>query len=261
MEQSFNNFSQANKLKLKLKSSKDKILKEAKFNIDHLMRIKKWVPAIPDLTRDRLTKIFIMGPSRSGKSYAEHILRESAHVKTLSEAIRNTELLKNNYFEKDLGKRLFQNLFSQSETKLCHQQFKVVTSTNPGSIFYSDYLMDMLPNTYFIIVERDPRDVSSEIFTTEYLSGNLYSHDPNDIARYLGVYSEICETVSLKISDRFLTVNFEELIKAPAEFIDRVSKLVGTKFEVNHSKRNIDSLRSESKFRNYYADINNKYIS
>ena len=116
--------------------------------------------------------------------------------------------------------------------------------------------MDMLPNTYFIIVKRDPRDVSSEIFTKEYLRGNLYSHDPNDISKYLGVYNEICETVSLKTPNRFLTVNFEEIIKAPADFVDRVSNLVETKFEVKHLKRNIDSFKPESAFRNYYADMN-----
>ena len=254
MDQSFNNFCKANKLKLE--DSKDKVMVEGKQNIDHLVRIKKWVPNIPDLTRDRLKKIFIMGPSRSGKSYAEHVLRGSSNVKALYEGIRNIEILKNNYYEKDLCERLFQNLFSQSEAQLFHQQYKVVTSTNPESIFYSDYLMDMLPNTYFIIVKRDPRDVSSEIFTKEYLRGNLYSHDPNDISKYLGVYNEICETVSLKIPNRFLTVNFEEIIKAPADFVDRVSNLVETKFEVKHLKRNIDSFKPESAFRNYYADMN-----
>ena len=259
MEQSFNNFCKANKLKLE--DIKDKVMVEGKQNIDHLVRIKKWVPNIPDLTRDRLKKIFIMGPSRSGKSYAEHVLRGSSNVKALYEGIRNTEILKNNYYEKDLCERLFQNLFSQSEAQLFHQQYKVVTSTNPESIFYSDYLMDMLPNTYFIIVKRDPRDISSEIFTNEYLRGNLYSHDPNDISKYLGVYNEICETVSLKIPNRFLTVNFEEIIKAPADFVDRVSNLVETKFEVKHLKRNIDSFKPESTFRNYYADMNKKYKS
>jgi tetratricopeptide (TPR) repeat protein len=254
MDQSFNNFCKANKLKLE--DSKDKVMVERKQNIDHLVRIKKWVPNIPDLTRDRLKKIFIMGPSRSGKSYAEHVLRGSSNVKALYESIRNTEILKNNYYEKDLCERLFQNLFSQSEAQLFHQQYKVVTSTSPESIFYSDYLMDMLPNTYFIIVKRDPRDVSSEIFTKEYLRENLYSHDPNDISKYLGVYNEICETVSLKIPNRFLTVNFEEIIKAPADFVDRVSNLVETKFEVKHLKRNIDSFKPESAFRNYYADMN-----
>ena len=72
----------------------------------------------------------------------------------------------------------------------------------------------------------------------------------------MGVYNEICETVSLKIPDRFLTVNFEEIIKAPADFVDRVSNLVETKFEVKHLKRNTDTFKPESAFRNYYADMN-----
>jgi hypothetical protein len=157
-----------------------------------------------------------------------------------------------------LSEILFENLFSKSEGKLFNQGYKVVTSTNPGSIFYSDYLMDMLPNAYFIIVKRDLRDVSPEIFTSEYRRGNLYSYDTNEISKYLDVYNKICETLALKVPDRCLTVSFEDIIQAPEDVADRISRLVGSSLRVNHLKRNVARLEYESLFRNHYAALSNE---
>ena len=151
------------------------------------MRIDKWVPCLPELDEKRITKLFIMGPSRSGKSLLEHILAESSQVKTLLEIIKHNELSKNQGFQKHASELLFQKLFSQSEGNLFDEGYKIVTSTNPGSIFYSDYLLDMLPSAYFIIVKRDPRDISPEIFTSEYNMENFYSYDVNEIKKYLDV--------------------------------------------------------------------------
>jgi len=199
-----------------------------------------------------------LGPSKSGKSSVEHILSESSHVKTLYEVIKHNELLKNNDCGKDSSELLFENLFSQSEGKLFYQGYKVVTSTNPESIFYSDYLTDMLPNAYFIIVKRDLLDVSPEIFTCEYNSENLYSYDANEISKYLDVYNKICETLALKVPDRCLTVSFEDIIQAPEDVADRISRLVGISLRVNHLKRNVASFEYESLFRNHYAALSDK---
>jgi len=210
IEQSFNVFCKANKLKLEV--SKDRIKVAAKKNSDSLMRIDKWVPSIPKLPEKKLSKLFILGPSKSGKSSVEHILSESSHVKTLYEVIKHNELLKNNDCGKDSSELLFENLFSQSEGKLFYQGYKVVTSTNPESIFYSDYLTDMLPNAYFIIVKRDLLDVSPEIFTSDYNTENHYSYDVNEISKYLDVYNRACETLALKVPARCLTISFEDII-------------------------------------------------
>jgi tetratricopeptide (TPR) repeat protein len=256
IEQSFNVFCKANKLKLE--SSKDRMIVDAKKNSDSLMRIDKWMPSLPELTEKKLAKLFIMGPSKSGKSLVEHILRESSNVKTLYETINHNELIKNNGCGKDSSELFFKNLFSRSEGKLFCQGYKVVTSTNPGSIFYSDYLMDMLPNAYFIIVKRDLRDVSPEIFTCEYNSENLYSYDANEISKYLDVYNKICETLALKVPDRCLTVSFEDIIQAPENVADRISRLVGISLRVNHLKRNVTSFEYESLYRNHYAALSDK---
>jgi tetratricopeptide (TPR) repeat protein len=256
IEQSFNTFCKANTLKLEV--IKGAIIEDANKNIDSLMRIKKWMPSIPLSSGEPLAKLFILGPSKSGKSLVENILSESSHVKTLYEKIKHNELIKNNGCGNNSSELLFENLFSRSEGKLFSQGYKVVTSTNPGSIFYSDYLVDMLPNAYFIIVKRDLRDVSPEIFTSEYNSENLYSYDANEISKYLDVYNRIFETLALKVPDRCLTVSFEDIIKVPEDVVDRINRLVGSSLRVNHLKKNVASFKSESLFRDHYAALNNE---
>ena len=256
IEQSFNVFCKANKLKLEV--SKDGMIVAANKNSDSLMRIDKWMPSPPELAEKKLAKLFIVGPSKSGKSSVEHILSGSSYVKTLCEVIQHNELIKDNDCGKDSSEILFENLFFQSEGKLFNQGYKVVTSTNPESIFYSDYLMDMLPNAYFIIVKRDIQDVSPEMFTSEYKSGNLYSYDVNEISKYLDVYNRVCDTVALRVPDRCLTISFENIIQAPEDVVDQISKLVGSSLRVNHLKRNVVSFGYESLFRNYYAALNEK---
>ena len=253
LDQSFGMFCKANKLKLGL--SKDKIKVAAKKNIDSLMRIKKWMPSLPQLARKGLTKLFIMGPSKSGKSSLEHILSKSSYVKTLYETIEHNELIKNNGYRGDTNELLFENLFSQSEGKLLHESYEVVTCTNPGSIFYSDYLIDMLPDTYFIIIKRDLKDVSPEIFTTEYKTENIHSCDANEISKYLGVYYRICQSLALKVPERCLTVSFEDIVRAPEYVVGQVSELIGRALNVKYSEQDNASLEYESLFRTQYATM------
>ena len=255
LDQSFGMFCKANKLKLGL--SKDNLKVAAKKNIDSLMRIKKWVPSLPQLAGKGLTKLFIMGPSKSGKSSLEHILSKSSYVKTLYETIEHNKLLRDNGYREDTNELLFENLFSQSEGRLLDEGYEVVTCTNPGSIFYSDYLIDMLANTYFIVIKRDLKDVSPEIFTTEYKTENIHSCDANEIANYLDVYYRICQSLALKVPERCLTVSFEDIVKAPEYVVDQVNELIGRALNVKYSEYDTASLEYESLFRTHYATMIN----
>jgi len=253
LDQSFVMFCKANKLKLGL--SRDKVKVAAKKNIDSLMRIKKWVPSLPQLAGKGLTKLFIMGPSKSGKSSLEHILSKSSYVKTLYETIEHNQLIKDNGYRGDTNELLFENLFAQSEGKLLNESYEVVTCTNPGSIFYSDYLIDMLPDTYFIIIKRDLKDVSPEIFTTEYKTENIHSCDANEISNYLDVYYRICQSLALKVPERCLTVSFEDIIRAPEYIVGQVSELISRALNIKYSEQDNASLEFESLFRTQYATM------
>ena len=254
IDQSFNAFCKANKLKFE--EIKYQVPVEAEKNIGSLMRIKQWTPSVPVAVERGLAKLFIMGPSRSGKSLLEHMLKESRQVKLSYEGGRDNELTKAFVSGKDSCKTLFEDLFIQSEDELLSQDYKVITSTNPSNIFYSDYLLDILPNTYFLIIKRDLRDVASEIFTTEYSKANFYSYRPNEIEKYLGVYNKIGETLALKVPNRCITVSFEEVITAPEDTVNRIGQLVASNFETGNLKWNPSTFISKSLFRDHFAGMN-----
>ena len=255
IERSFKVFCKANKLQLEI--SKNDLTVDSEKNIANLKRIDSWVPSLPKFSEKILAKLFIMGPSRSGKSLLEHILAENSQVKTLRETIKHNELSTNQGFKKYASELLFQKLFSESEGILFDKGYKIVTSTNPGSIFYSDYLLDMLPRTYFIIVNRDPRDISPEIFTSEYNKENFYSYDVNEIKKYLDVYYQVFETLILKVPDRCLSVSFKDIVQAPEDVVARISRLIGTSLRVGDFKQNVVSFKYESLFRKLYAALSN----
>ena len=254
IERSFKVFCKANKLQLEI--SKNEMTVDSRKNIAGLKRIDSWVPSLPQFSEKILAKLFIMGPSRSGKSLLEHILAESSQVKTLREIIKHDELLKNEGFKKYASELLFERIFSQSEGNLFDEGYKIVTSTNPGSMFYSDYLLDMLPSTYFILVKRDPRDISPEIFTSEYNKENFYSYDVNEIKKYLDVYYQVFETLVLKVPNRCLSVSFRDIVQSPEDVVARISRLVGIGLRVGDFTHN-SNFEYKSLFRDHYAALSN----
>ena len=111
----------------------------------------------------------------------------------------------------------------------------------------------MLPDTYFVIIKRDLKDVSPEIFTTEYKTENIHSSDANEISDYLDVYYRICQLLALKVPDRCLTVSFEDIVKAPEYVVDQVNELIGRALNVQYSEHDTASLEYESLFHQFLS--------
>jgi tetratricopeptide (TPR) repeat protein len=250
MERSFDEFCKANKLRWE--EVREQFATYDRACTGNLNRIRQWTPNAPELVESGLTKLFLVGPSKSGKSSLEHALSRSSQVKPLYEGIRYSGLSKAVVNGKDPYETLYEKHFFQSEDEFLRQGYKVVTSTNPDNIFYSDYLIDMLPNTFFLIIKRNSRDLASEIFTAEYTNGNFYSYHPNGISKYLCVYNKICEALALKVPDRCITINFEDIMNSPEDTVERIGDLVCRNLEVSRLKKYVTSFTSESLFRNHF---------
>ena len=115
----------------------------------------------------------------------------------------------------------------------------------------------MLQGAYFIIVNRDPLDISPEIFTSEYNIENFYSYDVNEIKKYLDVYYQVFETLVFKAPDRCLSVSFKEIVQAPEDVVARISRLVGTSLRVGDFMQNLANFEYESLFRDHYNALSN----
>ncbi|MDA9314641.1 tetratricopeptide repeat protein [Alphaproteobacteria bacterium] len=257
VEQSFGEFCKANKLRWE--EVREQFAAHHRTYTGHLDRIKQWTPNIPELAESRLTKLFLMGPSRSGKSSLEHVLSRTSQVKPLYEGVSNNRLSGAFVNGKDPCETLFDTLFFQTEDEILGQGYEVITSTSPDTIFYSDYLVDMLPNAYFLLIRRDLQDLASEIFTNEYTKGHFYSYDPNGISTHLCVHYQICKALAFKIPDRCITLSFQDIINSPEDTIKKIGDLVCRKFEVGRLHKYGTSFPSKSLFRDHFAGINNSF--
>ncbi|MDA8678017.1 tetratricopeptide repeat protein, partial [Luminiphilus sp.] len=253
IDQSFSEFCKANEIKLE--NMQNEIALESESNTQSLNRIRDWVPKPPAAVDPSLVKLFIMGPSKSGKSLMEHILCKSPQVKPLFEAVQYSGLENAEIKKSYLPGSLFDSIFFHSEDELLNRGYEVVTSTNPLSIFKADYLLDMVPNSYFLVINRDIQDLSAEIFTEEYISGNYYSSDINAIMTYLSVYKKICETLITKAPSRCLILNFDDIIESTEVTVGRIGELVSQYFEVDGLIEQGTKFASASIFRDHFAKI------
>ena len=77
--------------------------------------------------------------------------------------------------------------------------------------------------------------------------------DANEISNYLDVYYRICQSLTLKVPERCLTVSFEDIVKAPEYLVGQVSELIGRALNVKYSEQDNASLEYESLFRTQYT--------
>ncbi len=253
IEISFNKFREANRLRLQI--NKINLATETNRNKKCLVRIDKWIPRQKKISREGIAKLFIIGPSRSGKSLIEYILNKNSHVKALYETISLDNILDINKQENS-NELAFKNIFLHSEDDLAQKNISLITSSNPRNAFYLDYLFDTLTNVYFVQVTRDISDLAPEIFTNEYENNNFYSCDPKDIAKYIDIYNKIFDICSTKIPERCLKINFEEIVKSPENVITKISNL--TDFDLSIELPEISkltNLESQSIFRNCYSSF------
>ena len=199
-----------------------------------------------------IKKLFLLGPSRSGKSTLEKLLAGSPNVCPMFEninldVITDTSILK-------VGHRVLniEDIFYRDEKSLLSDGHNVITSTSPESIFHIDRLIDGFNNSFYILIKRDKIDIASEIFTKEYNNGNYYSYAHSSIHEYLNTYEVIWELVSQKAFKRTLEISFEDLLTKPQEIVDKISQLTDANFQLDNASSH--SLRKLiNPFREHYA--------
>ena len=121
MERSFDEFCKANKLRWE--EVREQFATYDRACTGNLNRIRQWTPNAPELVESGLTKLFLVGPSKSGKSSLEHALSRSSQVKPLYEGIRYSGLSKAVVNGKDPYETLYEKHFFQSEDEFLRQGY------------------------------------------------------------------------------------------------------------------------------------------
>ena len=251
----FNKFIEANSLKHR--EIYNNIQKVKENNFGHYLRINEWVPRERDVSAGQIKKVFILGPSRSGKSLLEGILTQNKKVLANYECINLLYI--NEIFEskKFMGNVDFENTFFENESELLGKNYDAIVSTNPNSVFIIDKIYELFPDSYFIFVERNEINLASEIFTFEYTKGNSYSYSLSDIKHYLETYNLISKAFFSKVPDQTFRVSYEEITEQTDNISDKLHEFLNIDCDIKKLGSVKPTQKIDSPFRVYFE---HKYL-
>ncbi|MEO0542867.1 MAG: sulfotransferase [Pseudomonadota bacterium] len=186
----------------------------------------------------KLAPLFILGPSRSGKTTLEASLSGHPAVqrgfetkKVGGAAARAWQIggLPNIKSLHDLPAQLYgafaKNFYGRLKQEDPQERF--VTETNPALIGGAAQLAAALPDARFVFITRDRDDLAVRIFMTSYADGNPHAYDLGSIFEYIDWYEAMVDVLLDKLGDRAIHVRYEELVADPKAVTNKVFKLCG----------------------------------
>ena len=132
-------------------------------------------------------------------------------------------------------KKFQDNIFSNTKPTLLDQ---------PASIHRIDESIDLFSNMKLIIIDRDPRDILSDLSINNALLGVDFNLN-RDITKYITWHNYLRTNKSKKA----LNINFENLIFDEKKILNEIDEFIGVesicnKFNLNKSKKNIGIWRN-----------------
>ena len=189
---------------------------------------------------DEPVPLFILGPTRSGKTTLEKII--ARHPKTImgsENALLNEATLAcfNEFGAFPTPKiehipvqawRGFTRIYNDL-VRLRHQNSDVFTSTSPGYLTKLPYIYRLLSNSKFVFVKRDRYDQISRIYFKHYREGNHISYDIRTIVEYLSKTELLMDTLAERLPNAVKVVNYEDCVSSPEKLYAEIMRFCGIK--------------------------------
>jgi len=182
--------------------------------------------------------LFILGPSRSGKTTIEALMAMLTGVKRgyenpiVENAVRRT-------FQSAglLTERAFERLPPALDGQ-CREIYtdelvrragsaKVFTNTHPARIYDAGRIASAFPDVRFIFVKRNLDDNLLRIFMRRYAVGNSYSYNLKSARQHIEWYHQMIDALAEKLSQITRVVQYEDVIAAPAAMLEAGAELCG----------------------------------
>jgi tetratricopeptide (TPR) repeat protein len=206
--------------------------------------ILTWLRRLPvrgapanDDTR-RPISLFILGPSRSGKTMMERLVGTLEGVKrgyenpavdvAIRRAFQRAGLLTNSYFEL-LPEHLHPDCRDIYLDELARRapSAKVFTNTNPSRVYDAGFISEILPNSRFICVKRNVEDTTLRIFQSRYKHGNFYSYDLEAARDHVAWYQQMMDVLAEKRPGVVRIIHYEDMVAEPAVALRAAAELCG----------------------------------
>jgi hypothetical protein len=217
---------------------------EFKADIARRGRALDWIRSMPPKAIQRgfdgahPISLFILGPSRSGKTSLERLVSALAGTKAgfevpiVEKALRRTfqaaGIPTSNFLE-ELPPQLlpsFRGIYLEELARRAGPA-RVITNTLPGRIYDAGLIAMAVPNVRFALLKRSLDDLIWRIYLTKYLSGNPYAYDLATIHDYLSWYNSMIDLTAEKLPDVTKVVNYESMVDDPATVLRAVADLCG----------------------------------
>jgi tetratricopeptide (TPR) repeat protein len=182
--------------------------------------------------------LFILGPSRSGKSTMEQLVATLDGVKrgyenpSVEKAVRRTFQSANLLTNSELG-LLPPQLFPQCRDFYLEElaqrigSARVFTNTSQSLIYEAQLTANVFPNVRFILLRRNLEDTILRMYQQRYRTGNAYSYDLKAARDYVVWYQQMIELMATKFSDIVRVIDYEDMIANPAAAVRVAANLCG----------------------------------
>jgi Flp pilus assembly protein TadD len=182
--------------------------------------------------------LFILGPSRSGKSTLEQLAAQLDGVRRGFETTFVRSATKRTFHSGGLppsghpyrlpdwlDERFRESL--QQELSQKANGDRIFTSTNPGILQDVYRIASIIPNARFVFVKRDADDVAFRIFAKKYKSGNSYAYHIHTIREFVSWYHRMIDVLLEKLPGRSILVTYEDMVTDPRGALAAAARLCG----------------------------------
>jgi Flp pilus assembly protein TadD len=182
--------------------------------------------------------LFILGPSRSGKTTMEALVGALPGVRRGYENPGIENVIRRTFQSAGLlTHRIFEALPPRLDSECCQLYLedltrragsaKVFTNTHPGRIHDAARIVAAIPNVRFIFIKRNLEDNLLRIFMQKYTAGNANSYDLEAIRTGLVWYHQMIDLLAAKLPDISRIISYEDMVADPTAALRSAANLCG----------------------------------
>jgi tetratricopeptide (TPR) repeat protein len=200
---------------------------------DNRIKVRRATDAGP-----QTISLFILGPSRSGKTTMESLVSALPGVKRGCESPAMETAVRRTFQAAGLlTHRMFAVLPSRLDSE-CREIYleelarragsaAVFTNTHPARIHDAARVAAAIPNVRFIFIKRNLADNMLRIYMQKYAVGHADSYDLKAIRDGLAWYHAMIDLLAAKLPDVSRVITYEEIVADPSDAIRVAADLCG----------------------------------
>ena len=184
--------------------------------------------------------VFVVGMPRSGTTLTEQIIASHPQAHGAGELLyfasiynRLPQLLRSN----QSSLNCISTMTPEAATRIAGNYLALlkrhsaaalrIVNKTPGNFMFLGFIAGLFPDSKIVHCVRDPMDVCLSIYFQSFKEGHAYSWDLLDIGHFYQLYARLMRHWRTVMPDRFLDLNYEDLIAEPESTSRRLIEYCG----------------------------------